>query len=311
MADLLIVGSIALDSIKTPYGEKEDILGGSCSYASVAASVFCPVNMVGVVGTDFPTDAIDLFKSKNINIEGVEYAEGKTFRWKGYYEYNMNVAHTLATHLNVFGDFKPKIPENYKDSDYVFLANIHPALQLDVLNQIKKPKFVVCDTMNLWIDSTRNELLEVIKRVDMLQLNEDEAKQLCETPHLITAAKRVLDLGPKYVIVKKGEHGVMLFSKEGHCFLSPAFPLERVKDTTGAGDSFAGGMMGVIAMKDDISEKTMRTAIVTGTVTASFTVEDFSLDRLKTITSKDLYDRYHSFSEFTRFEEFACPSKAV
>ena len=304
MADLLIVGSIALDSIKTPYGDKNDILGGSCSYSSVAASYYSPVKMVGVVGNDFPESAIELFKSKNINLEGVEYAEGETFRWKGYYEYDMNQAHTLETHLNVFGDFSPKIPASYKNTRYVFLANIHPALQLDVLDQIENPDFVVCDTMNLWIDSTRKELLEVIKRVDLLLVNEEEARQLCATPNLVLAAKRVLDMGPEYVIIKKGEHGVMLFSKSGDCFIAPAFPLSAVKDPTGAGDTFAGGMMGVIARQDDKSTATMRTAIVTGIVSASFTVEDFSLDRLKSLTVKELSDRYSEFEKFTRFEPF-------
>ncbi|MEW5819616.1 MAG: PfkB family carbohydrate kinase [Cyanobacteriota bacterium] len=304
MAKLLIVGSIALDSIKTPYGDKEDILGGSCSFASVAASLYCSVNMVGVVGKDFPQEAIEMFKSKNINIEGVEFADGQTFRWKGYYEYDMNQAHTLATHLNVFGNFSPKIPENYKNSEYVFLANIHPALQLDVLNQIQKPRFVACDTMNLWIDSTRDELLEVIKKVDLLLLNEEEARQLCATPNLIVAAKRVLEMGPQYVIIKKGEHGALLFNKEGEYFISPAYPLEVIKDPTGAGDTFAGGMMGVIANQDDISIKTLRTAIITGTVCASFSCEDFSLDRLKSVTPEDLQKRYLEFDKFTRFESF-------
>lgn len=304
MAKLLIVGSIALDSIKTPYGDKEDILGGSCSYASVAASLYCPVNVVGVVGNDFPQEAIDLFKSKNIDLKGLETAEGETFRWKGYYEYDMNQAHTLATHLNVFGEFTPKIPEEYKDIEYVFLANIHPALQLDVLNQIKRPKFVVCDTMNLWIDSTRKELLEVVKKVDLLLVNEEEARQLCETPNLMLAARRVLEMGPKYVIIKKGENGALLFSKEGEKFLAPAFPLHSLKDPTGAGDTFAGGMMGVIAHEDNISLKTIKSAIVTGTLLASFDVEDFSLNRLRTITMKDLSERYEQFEAFTRFEPF-------
>ncbi|MGD9581654.1 MAG: PfkB family carbohydrate kinase [Vampirovibrionia bacterium] len=304
MAKLLIVGSIALDSIKTPYGDKDDILGGSCSYASVAASLYCPVNMVGVVGKDFPQEAIDLFKSKNIDLSGLETAAGETFRWKGYYEYDMNQAHTLATHLNVFGEFAPKIPEEYKDIEYVFLANIHPALQLDVLNQIKKPKFVVCDTMNLWIDSTRKQLLEVIKKVDLLLVNEEEARQLCETPNLMLAAKKVLEMGPQYVIIKKGEHGALLFSKTGERFLAPAYPLNALKDPTGAGDTFAGGMMGVIANQDDSSIKTIKSAIVTGTLLASFDVEDFSLNRLKEVTMNDLSERYKEFEAYTKFEPF-------
>lgn len=302
MAKVLIVGSVALDSIKTPYGLRDDILGGSCSYASTAASLYSPVNMVGVVGTDFPQEAVEFFKSRNINLEGLEYAEGETFRWKGYYEYDMNQAHTLATHLNVFGNFSPKIPESYKKSEYVFLANIHPALQLNVLTQIEKPKFVLCDTMNLWIDTTRKELLEVISKVDLMLLNEGEARQLCETPNLVIAAKKVMDMGPKYVIIKKGEHGALLFNRDGDCFIAPAYPLEVIIDPTGAGDTFAGGMMGIIAHQDDISMTTLKRAIITGSVLASFDVQDFSLNKLKTVTISDLQKRYSDFEKLTRFE---------
>lgn len=304
MAEILIVGSIALDTIKTPFGNKQDILGGSCSYASVAASLYSPVNIVGVVGTDFPQEAVELFKSKNINIDGLEYADGETFRWKGYYEYDMNQAHTLETHLNVFGTFSPKITGNCKKAEYVFLANIHPSLQLEVLKQIENPKFVICDTMNLWIDTTRKDLLEVISKVDMMLLNEAEARQLCETPNLIAAAKKVLELGPQYVIIKKGEHGALLFDKEGNYFIAPAFPLEIIKDPTGAGDTFAGGMIGFVANQDDISLKTFKRAMVVGSSLASFTCEDFSLNKLKTITKNDLHKRYQEFEKITYFEPF-------
>lgn len=304
MADVLIVGSVALDSIKTPYGDHPDILGGSCSYSSVAATLFSPVNMVGVVGKDFPQSAIELFKSRNICLKGLEIAEGETFRWSGYYEYDMNQAHTLSTHLNVFGEFSPKIPEKYKKSDYVFLANIHPSLQLEVLNQIEKPKFVICDTMNLWIDATRKELKEVISKVDLMLLNEGEARQLCETPHLFKAAHKVLEMGPKYVIIKKGEHGAILLDRNGDCFVSPAYPLASLKDPTGAGDTFAGGMIGYIAKQDKVDGETLRKSIIIGSTLASFTVEDFSLNKLSTVTEEDVANRYARFEEITQFGKF-------
>ncbi|MDD3150689.1 MAG: PfkB family carbohydrate kinase, partial [Candidatus Gastranaerophilales bacterium] len=209
MNKVLIVGSIGLDTLETPYGKREDILGGSVSYASVASSLFCKTGIVGVVGQDFPQENLDLFKSRNIDIEGLEITNGQTFKWSGFYEYDMNQAHTRDTQLNVFADFNPILPEQYKKSEYVFLANIHPSLQLNILNQVENPKFVICDTMNLWIDTTKNELTEVIKRVDMMLMNEAEARQFCNTPNLVQAANQILDLGPQYVIIKKGENGAL------------------------------------------------------------------------------------------------------
>ena len=306
MKKVLIVGSIGLDSLKTPFGERKDILGGSVSYASIAASLFTSVNMVGVVGNDFPTQYIDLFKSRNINIAGLECKNGETFKWKGFYEYDMNQAHTVDTQLNVFADFNPVLPPDYMDSDFVFLANIHPALQLNVLNQFGKDKFTMADTMNLWISTTKDELLEVIKRVNLMLLNEGEARQLCGTPNLIAAANQILSMGPDYVIIKKGEHGALLFSKSGNrageIFSSPAYPLEIIKDPTGAGDTFAGGFIGYLAQAGEINSSNLRKAVVVGSALASFTTEDFSLDKLKTVTCDDLCERYCEFERLSSFD---------
>ena len=302
MNSILIVGSIALDSLKTPFGEKEDILGGSVSYASVAASLFSPINIIGVVGQDFPPHHIDLYKSKNIDLRGLEFKEGKTFRWSGYYEYDMNQAHTINTELNVFADFEPVLTEEYKESNFVFLANIHPLLQLNVLNQVQKGSFVMADTMNLWISTTREELLEVIKGVNLMLLNEGEARQLCNTPNLINAANQILEMGPEYVIIKKGEHGALLFTREGEIFSSPAYPLESIKDPTGAGDTFAGGFIGYLAQGKEINSCNLRRAIVVGSALASFTTEDFGLERLKNVNCTDLNNRYCEFERLTSFE---------
>ena len=301
MNKILIVGSIALDSLKTPFGEREDILGGSVSYASMAASLFNPVNIVGVVGQDFPQEYVKLFRSRNINIDGLEYRQGNTFKWQGYYEYDMNQAHTVDTQLNVFAEFNPELSRDYAESEFVFLANIHPALQLNVLNQVNNPKFTICDTMNLWISTTKEELFEVIKRVNLVLLNESEARQLCETPNLIAAANQILTMGPEYIIIKKGEHGALLFTKEGEIFSSPAYPLEIIKDPTGAGDTFAGGFIGYLAQCDEINSYNLRKAVVIGSALASFTAEEFSLDRLKTVTMRDLCNRYCEFQKLTEF----------
>ncbi|MDP4268137.1 MAG: PfkB family carbohydrate kinase [Bacteroidota bacterium] len=302
MNKVLIVGSIGLDSLKTPFGEKDNVLGGSVSYASIAASLFSKVNMVGVVGEDFPQKYIDLFKSRSINTNGLEFRSGNTFKWSGYYEYDMNQAHTVDTQLNVFADFNPVLPDEYLDSEFVFLANIHPSLQLKVLDQIKYPKFIMLDTMNLWISTTKNELLEVIKRVNLVLLNDGEARQLCGTPNLVVAAKKVLDMGPEYVVIKKGEHGALLFSKSGEVFSSPAYPIEIIKDPTGAGDTFAGGFIGYLSQVDEINNVEMRKAIVIGSTLASYTAEEFSLDKLKTITLRQLNERYCEFESLAKFE---------
>jgi len=301
MSKVFIMGSIALDSLKTPFGERKEVLGGSVSYASVASSLFAQTNIVGVVGEDFPQEHIDLLVSKGVDVEGLEKASGKTFRWDGYYEYDMNQAHTLDTQLNVFADFCPKIPESYRDSKFIFLANIHPTLQLNVLNQFENPEFVMLDTMNLWINTTKEELLKVISRVDLMLVNDAEARQLCETPNLVEAANKILAQGPQYVIIKKGEHGALLFTKSGQIFSAPAFPLEVIKDPTGAGDTFAGGFIGYLSSCGEINFEQMKKAVVVGSALASFTAEDFSLDKLKTVTREDLCARYCEFEQLSNF----------
>ena len=270
---------------------------------SMSASFFCPVNMVGVVGTDFAEDHIELFRNRQINVEGLQRADGLTFRWKGYYEQDMNQAHTLLTDLNVFADFQPTLPQNYRDSEFLFLGNIDPELQLYVLDQMERPKLTVCDTMNFWITSKRAELVEVLKRVDVVLLNEGEARQLCETTNLLTAAKRVLELGPKAVVIKKGEHGAFLVQQNGHIFISPAYPLGDVSDPTGAGDSFAGGLLGYLAYTDDLSDDNFRRAIIIGSVMASYNVEKFSCDRLKSLTHDEVMMRYKVLRKMSGFEK--------
>lgn len=301
MSKVLILGSIALDSLKTPFGERKDVLGGSVSYASVASSLFSPTNIVGVIGEDFPQEHIELLQSKGINVEGLEKAPGRTFRWGGYYEYDMNQAHTVDTQLNVFADFSPKIPERYKDSKFVFLANIHPTLQLDVLEQLDNAEFVMLDTMNFWINTTKDELKKVISRVNLMLLNDAEARQLCDTPNLVEAANKVLSMGPEYVVIKKGEHGALLFTKSGQIFASPAYPLENLKDPTGAGDTFAGGFIGYLASCEQVTFENMKKAVIVGSALASYTAEDFSLDKLKTVSCQDLCQRYSAFEQLTCF----------
>lgn len=307
MKEVLIVGSIGLDSLKTPFGERTDILGGSVSYASIASSLFSPVNISGIVGNDFPQEYIDLFRNRGINLEGLEINEGSTFKWSGYYEYDMNQAHTIDTRLNAFADFNPVLPQNYLDSKFIFLANIHPTLQLNVLNQVNNPEFTILDTMNYWITGAKDELLEVISRVDLVLLNEGEARQLCDTPNLIQAAKKVLEMGPSYVIIKKGEHGAILMDKDGEIFSSPAYPLDSLKDPTGAGDTFAGGFIGYLAKCGEVNSSNLRKSIVIGSALASFTAQDFSLDRLKTVTHDELFDRCLEIERLTAFESPALP----
>jgi sugar/nucleoside kinase (ribokinase family) len=299
---VLIVGSIGLDTIETPFGVVEEVLGGAASYAATAASFFSEVHMVGVIGDDFPAEHLDYFRGREIDLAGVQRTPGKTFRWNGYYEFDMNQAHTLATHLNVFEHFRPAIPAAYTDTPYVFLANIDPELQLSVLDQVKSPKFVLADTMNFWIDGKRDRVLEVFRRVDAVTLNDAEARQLCETTSLVNAGRQLLDMGPKVVIIKKGEHGALLFTQRDY-FAAPSFPLEEVRDPTGAGDTFAGGVIGYLAFTDDISEETIRKAVVYGTVLASYTVEDFSLSRLTRLELGEVMVRYAEMRRITAFAE--------
>jgi sugar/nucleoside kinase (ribokinase family) len=297
----VVVGSIGLDTVETPFGAVQDVLGGAACFSSVAASFFTEVRLVGVTGTDFPEAHTAFLQGRGIDLTGVQRADGPTFRWRGYYEYDMNQAHTLATELNVFEHFAPAVPDAYRDTPYVFLANIDPDLQLSVLEQIAGAKFVMADTMNYWINGKRDRVLEVIKRVDAVTLNDAEARQLCETPSLVVAGRKLLDLGPRVVIIKKGEHGALLFTENDY-FVAPSFPLEEVRDPTGAGDTFAGGLMGYLAFVDDISDAALRKAVVYGSVLASYTVEDFSLNRLQRLELGEVMVRFAEMRQMTSFE---------
>ena len=299
---VLIVGSIALDTVQTPFGAVSEALGGAAVYSGVAAGFFAPVRLVGVVGDDFPADHLARLEARGIDLAGVETAAGATFRWSGYYEYDMNQAHTVSTALNVFEGFRPTLPESYRDTRYVFLANIDPDLQLAVLDQVPDARLTAADTMNFWIERKRDRLLEVLKRVDVILLNEGEARQLCDTASLAVAGRRLLELGPKTAVIKKGEHGVVMFARGCH-FAAPSYPLEEVKDPTGAGDSFAGGFVGYLAYTDDPTEENVRKAVVCGSAMASFGVEDFSLRRLESLTPQAIMERCGEFRRITRFEE--------
>lgn len=296
---ILVVGSVALDTVKTPFGERDDALGGSATYFSTSASYFTEVQLVGVVGKDFPKEHVEFLQSKKVDTSGLEISEGNTFRWSGKYEYDMNEAHTLDTQLNVFEAFQPKIPDSHKTPDYLFLANINPELQLEVLNQIeKRPKFVACDTMNLWIDIKKSALIELLGKVDAVILNDGEARMLADVASLIKAAREIASFGPEHVIIKKGEHGAIYYQKSANTFfMIPAYPLEEVFDPTGAGDTFAGGFMGYISQQDNFDRDTIKQAIVRGTVMASFNVEQFSLDRLAILTHKEIEERVQAFKE--------------
>jgi sugar/nucleoside kinase (ribokinase family) len=301
--EILVVGSVALDNVKTPFGETKEALGGSATYFSYAASFFTPVRMVAVVGEDFPAQHIALLKDRGVQLDGLQVAKGgKTFRWAGSYEYDLNQAHTLATELNVLETFKPTIPDPYKTTPFVFLANVDPDVQAALLDQLDKPTLVACDTMNLWIKMKLESLKRVLKRVDFLILNDGEARQFTNTASLIKAGRTLQSWGPRYVIIKKGEHGALMFG-ENSFFSAPAFPLEDVYDPTGAGDTFAGGFFGYIAKQGgDISETTLRRAVVYGSVMASFTVEKFSLERLKTLSVEQLEARVRMLKEAAHFE---------
>ena len=297
---ILVVGSVALDSVKTPFGKREEALGGSATFFSIAASFFNKVNIVATVGGDFPRRHIDLFNKRGIGTKGLVVTRGKTFRWKGWYGYDLNTAHTVYTHLNVFRKFKPEVPPDLKNSEYVFLANIDPDLQLDVLKQVSRPKLVACDSMNYWIESKRKSLLRLLKSVDIFLLNENEARQLTGEANLIKASRAVLSYGPKAIVVKKGENGVIYFSRSSH-FISPGYPLETVSDPTGAGDTFAGGMIGYLSTARRIDDRGICRGTVYGNILASFTVEDFSVNGLTKISMRDVRRRYEHFKKITRF----------
>jgi len=301
MNEVLVVGSVALDSIETPSGTIENALGGAATYGSVAASLFAPVHLVGVVGADFPAEHIEFLKSRNIDLAGLQIVEdGDTFRWKGDYLSDLNAAVTHETQLGVFEHFEPQLPENYCDADFVFLANINPELQLKTLNQVNDPKLVVCDTMNLWINLAREHVCDVFRRADIVVLNDGEAKMLTERESVITAGRELLELGPRAVIIKKGEHGALMFSSDG-LFSAPSFPLERVTDPTGAGDSFAGAFIGHLAKSDDLSQENLRRAVVYGSVVASTTVQDFSLAALRQLNIEEVERRYKAVKAMSVF----------
>jgi len=299
---LLVVGSVALDSVKTPFGEADEILGGSATYFSVSASYFTDVNLVAVVGNDFPEEHVNLLRSHSINVDGLEQRQGKTFRWKGRYDFDLNEAHTLDTQLNVFADFNPEIPDSYKDCKYVFLANIDPDLQIKVLDQIKNPKLIVCDTMNYWIKGKLDSLKKLLSKIHILVINDGETRELGKDPNVVKAAQKILSWGPECLIVKRGEYGSLMFSNSS-IFSAPAYPLEFVYDPTGAGDTFAGGFMGYIAKADDLSDETKRQAIVFGSTMASFNVEKFSLERLQSLSWKEIEERFRFFKGITQFED--------
>ncbi|MGH7235915.1 MAG: PfkB family carbohydrate kinase [Nitrospiraceae bacterium] len=304
MGKLLVVGSVALDSVRTPFGEASEVLGGSAAYFATAASYFTTVDLIAVVGEDFPAQHLKFLKSRGIDLTGLEQRKGDTFRWKGEYSYQLNEARTLDTRPNVFETFRPTIPDRYRTPAMLFLGNIDPELQLDVLRQVRRPLLVACDTMNYWIDRKREALWRVLEQVDALIINDGEARALGGQPNLVQVARDILTKGPKHLIIKRGEYGVLLFNHK-QTFGAPAFPLEQVRDPTGAGDTFAGGFMGYLAATGNLSEASLRQAIIFGSVMASFTVEAFSLDRLRVLDYKEIEARFREFKRLTHFEDLS------
>ncbi len=298
---LLVVGSVALDSVDTPFGRAEDALGGSALYFSAAASLFCPVQLVGVVGDDFPRAALRFLEQRGVDLSGLHRVQGESFRWSGVYNYDLTTRETLDTRLGVFSDFRPEIPDPFRDTEWVFLGNIDPVLQLDVLDQVRSPRFVACDTMNFWIEGKRDAVLELLSRVDLLLVNDSEARELTRDFNLARAGRWIQERGPRYVIVKKGEHGAILFTPES-TFFAPGYPLEDVFDPTGAGDAFAGGFMGYLAQGGRLEDGDLRRAVIYGSAMGSFAVERFSIDRFRDLTSEDIDERVRQFRAMTMFE---------
>lgn len=300
---LLVVGSVAFDSVETPFGKVEEALGGSALFFSTSASYFTDVNLVAVVGDDFPQETIEFLESRNVSLDGLQKTEGETFRWKGKYGYDLNEAITLDTQLNVFGDFHPDLPQHYRDSSHVFLANIDPELQLEVLSQVENPEFVALDTMNFWIEGKRDALVEVLGHVDMVLINETEARQLADEANIVQAAQSIMEMGPSHVAIKRGEYGALLFT-DNDTFFAPAYPLEAVFDPTGAGDTFAGGLLGYLAQYkgDALNRQNFRQATVIGGVMASFVVEEFSFDGLRDLDSGAIVERFEKFQRLVDFE---------
>jgi sugar/nucleoside kinase (ribokinase family) len=299
---ILVVGSVAYDTVETPFGTAERVLGGSASFFSVAASFFVPVNLVAVVGRDFGDTQLAAFSGRSIDLQGLERADGLTFHWQGKYSYDLNARDTIRTDLNVFEAFRPKIPSSYKKSEYVFLGNIDPALQREVLDQVDRPQVVACDTMNFWIEGHRSDLEKTLAKVDILVINDGEARQLSGEWNIVKAGRAIRSMGPKTLVIKKGEHGVLMFTGEG-AFAAPAYPLEEVFDPTGAGDTFAGGFMGYLAGRGTVGEASLRRAVIMGSTLASFAVEAFSLDRLLSVTRAEIDERFRLFKQLTHFEE--------
>lgn len=308
MGSVLAVGTVAYDSVKTPFGEADDVLGGSATYFSVSASFFAPVYLLACVGKDFRKSDVHFLESRNIDLRGLEYMDGETFRWKGKYGYDLNEAQTLETQLNVLSSYQPKVPESYRSLDYIFLGNMDPRLQREILAQVKTPRLVAADTMNYWIDGHFESLLQTLKQVGILIINDGEARQLSQEPNLVKAARQIFSWGPKILVIKRGEYGVLMFhdsDRDGQlvAFGAPAYPLENVFDPTGAGDTFAGGFVGYLAGVNRVDAAAVRQAIIFGSVMASFNVEKFSLDRLKELTFTEIQLRYKEFKELTHFED--------
>lgn len=301
MSSILVVGSVALDTIETPFGRADSIVGGSAVYFSAAASLFGQVQVVGVVGRDYPLEALDFLRRRGVELQGVEVHDGRSFRWGGSYSYDMNSRETLFTELGVFAEFKPVVPSAFRQTEWVFLANIHPRLQLRVLDQVESPRFVACDTMNYWIEGERDALLEVLGRIDMLVVNDAEARELSGIPNLAGAARWIQERGPTHVAIKKGEHGVLLLSDDA-IFFAPGYPLEQILDPTGAGDAFAGGLIGHLASVSSMDPETMKRAVVYGSSLGSFACEAFGPTRLAEINVRDVEERVTVFEGMTRFE---------
>ena len=299
---ILVVGSVAFDTISTPFGRAEEVLGGSAIHFAAAASFFADVRLVAVVGEDFPQDLLAFLRDRSVDLRGLQRVSGKTFRWAGEYGHNLNEAHTLDTQLNVFADFVPTIPEEYRDSEVVFLANIDPDLQRDVLAQVRRPRFVAADTMNFWITGKPESLRQTLRLVDTLLINDAETRQLANEANLVQAARRILQWGPRALVIKRGEFGALMIN-DGGWFAAPALPLEVVRDPTGAGDSFAGGFVGYLARTMQFEDTNVRKAMIMGSVMASFNVEAFSLDRLRTLTYKEIETRYRMFKRLAHFED--------
>jgi sugar/nucleoside kinase (ribokinase family) len=299
---ILAVGSVAFDSIKTPFGEASGVVGGAATYFAIAASFFTEVRIVAVVGQDFGANVDKVFGGRRIDLAGLETVPGETFRWRGEYGFDLNSRETIYTHLNVFEQFKPKIPEGHRASPFVFLGNIHPTLQADVLDQVRKPRIVGADTMNYWIERTPGELTNVLRRVDVLLINDAEARELAGEANLVKAARSIQTMGPKTLVIKRGEHGVLMTRTGGGFFAAPAMPLEDVFDPTGAGDTFAGGFLGYLASCDGIDDGALARAIIYGSALASFAVEDFSVDRLLRLTQDEVKARFSEFKKLTHFD---------